>query len=81
MMSISKTTPSQSKLPREIEQSVAGCDVVDIYDIQNQVEDLLMRSQYSNAARKYIEYRKSRDIERESPQRTEPRYPEHYQPG
>ncbi|WP_345196059.1 anaerobic ribonucleoside-triphosphate reductase [Kistimonas scapharcae] len=54
------------QVAREIEQSVAGCDVVDIYDIQNQVEDLLMRSQYSNAARKYIEYRKSRDIERES---------------
>ncbi|WP_211829524.1 anaerobic ribonucleoside-triphosphate reductase [Kistimonas asteriae] len=54
------------QVAREIEQSVADQAVVDIYDIQNLVEDLLMRSQYPNAARKYIEYRQTRDIERES---------------
>ena len=39
---------------------------VDIYDIQDQVEDLLMSSPYHDAARKYIEYRHARDIARES---------------
>ena len=39
---------------------------VDIYDIQDLVEDLLMSSPYHDAARKYIEYRHTRDIARES---------------
>ena len=39
---------------------------VDIYGIQDQVEDLLMSSPYHDAARKYIEYRHARDIARES---------------
>lgn len=50
----------------EVEKACQGQAQVDIYDIQNQVEDLLMRSQYKDAARKYIEFRRTRDIERES---------------
>ncbi len=41
-------------------------DVVDIYDLQALVENYLMRSRYKDAARSYIEYRRTRDIERES---------------
>ncbi|MRI32890.1 anaerobic ribonucleoside-triphosphate reductase [Endozoicomonas sp. OPT23] len=41
-------------------------ETVDIYDVQAMIEDLLMRSNHKAAARKYIEYRNSRDIERES---------------
>ena len=51
---------------REVERTVAGKSQVDIYSIQNQVEDLLMRSKHKDAARKYIEFRQTRDIERES---------------
>ncbi len=50
----------------EVKQTCANQQQVDIYDIQNQVEDLMMRSQYKDAARKYIEFRRTRDIERES---------------
>lgn len=51
---------------KKVANTVAGQALVDIYDIQDQVEDLLMSSEYHNAARKYIEFRQTRDIERES---------------
>ena len=41
-------------------------EVVDIYDLQAKVENYLMRSRYKGAARSYIEFRRTRDIERES---------------
>ena len=51
---------------REVESHCADQPLVDIYDVQNQVEDLMMRSPHKDAARKYIEFRQTRDIERES---------------
>lgn len=51
---------------KKVANTVASQDLVDIYAIQDQVEDLLMSSEYHNAARKYIEFRQTRDIERES---------------
>ncbi|WP_263081845.1 anaerobic ribonucleoside-triphosphate reductase [Endozoicomonas sp. Mp262] len=50
----------------EVKKNCADQQQVDIYDIQSRVEDLMMRSQYKDAARKYIEFRRTRDIERES---------------
>jgi len=46
------------KVPEEGELSV--------YDVERIVEQFLMGSKYKNTARSYIEYRKSRDIARES---------------
>ena len=51
---------------KKVENTVAQKDEVDIYAIQDQVEHLMMSSEYHDAARKYIEYRQTRDIERES---------------
>ena len=51
---------------KKVSNTVADQVLVDIYDIQNQVEDLMMSSEYHNAARKYIEYRQTRDLEREA---------------
>lgn len=51
---------------KKVSSTVAAHAQVDIYDIQNQVEDLMMSSEYHNAARKYIEYRQTRDLEREA---------------
>ena len=51
---------------KKVASTVAGQALVDIYDIQDQVEDLMMSSEYHNAARKYIEYRQTRDLEREA---------------
>ncbi len=51
---------------KKVASTVAGKALVDIYDIQEQVEDLMMSSEYHNAARKYIEYRQTRDLEREA---------------
>ena len=51
---------------KKVENTVAEKDEVDIYSIQDQVEHLMMSSEYHDAARKYIEYRQTRDIERES---------------
>ena len=51
---------------KKVTSTVAGQALVDIYDIQDQVEDLMMSSEYHNAARKYIEYRQTRDLEREA---------------
>ena len=50
----------------EVEKSFSQRTRVDIYDVQSLVEDLMMRSDYKSAARKYIEFRNTRDIERES---------------
>ena len=41
-------------------------EAVDIYEVQGMVEDLMMRSNHKAAARKYIEYRNTRDVKRES---------------
>ncbi|CAM3414220.1 anaerobic ribonucleoside-triphosphate reductase [Parendozoicomonas haliclonae] len=41
-------------------------ETVDIYDVQSRVENIMMRSRYKNAARCYIEFRRTRDLERES---------------
>ena len=49
----------------EVYKSVSDKLLVDIYDIQDQVENLMMASEYRDAARKYIEFRRTRDIERE----------------
>ena len=49
----------------EVYKSVSNKPLVDIYDIQDQVENLMMASDYPDAARKYIEFRRTRDIERE----------------
>ena len=51
---------------KKVESTVAGQTQVDIYNIQDQVEHLMMSSEYHDAARKYIEYRQTRDIQRES---------------
>lgn len=51
---------------KKVESTIATKKEVDIYDIQDQVEHLMMSSEYHDAARKYIEYRQTRDIERES---------------
>ena len=51
---------------KKVESTVSTQDQVDIYKIQDQVEHLMMSSEYHDAARKYIEYRQTRDIERES---------------
>ena len=51
---------------KKVSNTVADQVLVDIYDIQNQVENLMMSSEYHNAARKYIEYRQTRDLEREA---------------
>lgn len=51
---------------KKVGNTVAEKDEVDIYTIQDQVEHLMMSSEYHDAARKYIEYRQTRDIERES---------------
>ncbi|UYM17597.1 anaerobic ribonucleoside-triphosphate reductase [Endozoicomonas euniceicola] len=50
----------------KVASTCEGQAQVDIYDIQDLVEDLLMSSPYHDAARKYIEYRHTRDIARES---------------
>ena len=50
----------------KVASTCEGQEQVDIYDIQDLVEDLLMSSPYHDAARKYIEYRHTRDIARES---------------
>ena len=50
----------------QVATTVKDQDQIDIYDIQDQVEQLMMSSKHQNAARKYIEYRQTRDIERES---------------
>lgn len=51
---------------KQVEESVSGLASVDIYDIQDQVENLMMASEYRDGARRYIEYRQTRDIKRES---------------
>ncbi len=51
---------------QKVQSTFADKTTVDIYDIQDQVEHLMMNSEYHDAARKYIEYRQTRDIERES---------------
>ncbi|MGB1271414.1 MAG: anaerobic ribonucleoside-triphosphate reductase, partial [Endozoicomonas sp.] len=51
---------------KKVASSVADQALVDIYDIQDQVEHLMMSSEYHDAAKKYIEYRQTRDIDRES---------------
>ena len=43
-----------------------GQGPVDIYDLQAKVENIMMQSRYKDAARSYIEFRRTRDIERES---------------
>ncbi|MCL6271404.1 anaerobic ribonucleoside-triphosphate reductase [Sansalvadorimonas sp. 2012CJ34-2] len=43
-----------------------GKGTVDIYDLQSKVENVMMQSRYKDAARSYIEFRRTRDIERES---------------
>ena len=53
-------------LAKEVEQTFIKRGRVDIYEVQNLVEELLMHSSYKDAAKKYIEYRNTRDIERES---------------
>ena len=55
-----------SYVAAEVEKTFANRERVDIYEVQKLVEDLMMHSNYTAAARKYIEYRNSRDIERES---------------
>lgn len=54
----------------QVAESVAGHlaerEYIDIYDIQQAVEDQLMAGQYKELARAYIEYRHSRDVARES---------------
>ncbi len=53
-------------LAEVVRHTFAGKATVDIYDLQAKVENLLMRSRYKNAARCYIEFRRTRDIERDS---------------
>ncbi|OED41220.1 anaerobic ribonucleoside-triphosphate reductase [Endozoicomonas sp. (ex Bugula neritina AB1)] len=51
---------------KKVENTITAQEQVDIYKIQDQVEHLMMSSEYHDAARKYIEYRQTRDIQRES---------------
>ncbi len=53
-------------LADKVVSSFQGRDTVDIYEVQGMVEDLMMRSNHKAAARKYIEYRNTRDVKRES---------------
>ena len=50
----------------QVHHAFEGKDTVDIYDLQARVENVMMRSRYKDAARCYIEFRRTRDIERES---------------
>ncbi|MTI15043.1 anaerobic ribonucleoside-triphosphate reductase [Sansalvadorimonas verongulae] len=50
----------------QIRHAFNGQGTVDIYDLQAKVENVMMRSRYKDAARCYIEFRRERDIERES---------------
>lgn len=53
-------------LAETVRRGLGPNEVVDIYDLQAKVENYLMRSRYKDAARSYIEFRRTRDIERES---------------
>ena len=53
-------------LAETVRRGLEPNEVVDIYDLQAKVENYLMRSRYKDAARSYIEFRRTRDIERES---------------
>ncbi|WP_281648707.1 anaerobic ribonucleoside-triphosphate reductase [Parendozoicomonas sp. Alg238-R29] len=51
---------------QQVHQAFEEQETVDIYDLQARVENIMMHSRYKNAARCYIEFRRTRDIERES---------------
>lgn len=53
-------------LAETVRRGLEPNEVVDIYDLQAKVENYLMRSRYKDAARSYIEFRRTRDMERES---------------
>ena len=56
-----------AEIAQGVEHAFEEMSTVDIYDLQAKVENVLMRSRYKDAARCYIEFRRTRDIEREIP--------------
>jgi len=52
-------------IANEVEQRLQGQTELDIHDIQDAVEECLMKGGYTELARVYIEYRHDRDLARE----------------